>query len=192
MHLILSSCDFHNESSRNCIINNLKTPIEKCRVLYIPNEKASIQAIRSERFYDRVKKFGFQRENIYVFNYYDAKAFRNLDIDAIYVSGGNTFGTLSRLRTREFDKEIINYIKNGVTYIGGSAGAHIITKNIEHVLPFDNNSCGMTDFSGLGLFDGILFCHYSDEREIYYEKALREGKYKVYRLRDDDCIVIDE
>lgn len=192
MHLILSSSDFDNENSKNCIINNLKTPIEKCRVLYIPNERASIQAIRSERFYDRVKKYGFQRENIYVFNYYDAKAFCNLDIDAIYVSGGNTFGTLSRLRTRKFDSEIINYVKNGVTYIGGSAGAHIVTKNIEHVLPFDDNNCGMTDFNGLGLFDGILFCHYNEERKPYYEKALKEGKYKVYKLTDEDSIVIND
>lgn len=192
MRLILSSCDFQNEISRKFIINNLKTPIEESRVLFIPNEKASPKSIRSGLYYDRVQAFGFKRENIYVLNYYNVKPFCELDIDAIYVSGGNTFATLDRLRKRGFDKEIVKYINRGVTYIGGSAGAHIVTKNIEHVLPFDDNYCGLTDFNGLGLFDGILFCHYTDERKVYYEKALSEGKYKVYRLTNEDSVLVND
>ena len=192
MHLILSSCDFQNDKSRKFIIDNLKIPIEVCRVLFIPNEKASPKSLRGDLYYDRVQAFGFRRENIYVLNYYNIKPFCDLDIDAIYVSGGNTFATLVRLRKRGFDKEIIKYINKGVTYIGGSAGAHIVTKNIEHVLPFDDNYCGLTDFNGLGLFDGILFCHYTDERKVYYEKAIADGKYKVYRLTNEDSIVVND
>lgn len=192
MNLILSSCDFQNDNSRNCIIDNLKIPIEKCRILFIPNERATLKAIKSELYFNRIQAFGFQRDNIYVFNYYNPKAYCDLDIDVIYVSGGNTFATLDRLRKRGFDKEIVNYVNKGVTYIGGSAGAHIITKNIKHVLPFDDNYCGMTDFDGLGLFDGIIFCHYTDERKRHYDKALSEGKYKVHKLTDEDFIVVYE
>lgn len=49
---------------------------------------------------------------------------------------------------------------------------------------------GITDFDALGLFDGILFCHYSEARRPYYEKAVAEGRYAVHALTDDDTIVI--
>lgn len=83
-------------------------------------------------------------------------------------------------------------MKSGVTYIGGSAGTHIATKNLEHVLEFDGKDLEVTDLKGLGLFDGIIFCHYSDERKMYYEKALAKGNYNVYTLTDDESIVINE
>lgn len=190
MRLILSSCDFRNEHSRRAILDNLGMPIEQCRVLYIPNEKATEEAILSEKFYNRLGKFGFRRENITVFNHYAPELFYDLPIDAIYVSGGNTFGTLDRLRKCGFDREIIRYVQNGAVYIGGSAGAHIVTKSICHLLDIEPNTVGMAGFRGLGLFDGILICHYSAAREPLYEKAIAEGIYHVHTLTDDEFIVI--
>lgn len=192
MDLILSSRDFRNDTSRNCIIDNLNTPIEECRLLFIPNEKATYEAIHSEKYYSRIQEFGFRWENIFVFDYFNTDNYCSLKIDAIYVSGGNTFQTLDRLRECGFDKAIINYVKSGVTYIGGSAGAHIVTQNIEHVLQYDTNPTGMTSFDGLGLFDGIMICHYSDERRAHFEKLISEGKYKVYALTDEDSIVVHD
>ena len=191
MHLILSSCDFRNKNSKTSIIKNLGIPIEKCKVLYIPNEKATLELIQSDMYYNRVEEFGFQKTNITVFNYYDSNQYKDLKIDAIYISGGNTFRMLDRLKKCNFDKAIIKYVNNGVTYIGGSAGAHIASNNVEHILDFDDNESGVTDFEGLGLFDGILFCHYSEDRKSYYEKALLKNKYKVYALTDDDSIIIN-
>lgn len=40
MKLILSSCDFRNEKSKKTIIDNLSKPIEQCKLLFFPNEKA--------------------------------------------------------------------------------------------------------------------------------------------------------
>ena len=192
LHLILSSCDFRNDHSRSCIIANLKMPLDACKVLYIPNEKATWEKIESGKYHDRVQQFGFRAEHIHVFNYDDPLPFADLDIDAIYVSGGNTFRQLDRIKKCGFDQAIIRYVQNGVTYIGGSAGAHLVTKNVEHVLAFDDNATGITDFEGLGLFDGILFCHYTQARKPYYEKALAENRYKVYALSDEDSIVVDQ
>ncbi len=192
MKLILSSCDFRNEKARETIIDNLDKPIEQCKLLFIPNEKATVQAIRGEMYYLRMQEFGFVRENILVFDYLNAKQFLNLDIDIIYISGGNTFKTLQRIRDCGFDKEIINYIKSGIVYIGGSAGAHIVSKNIKHVANFDSVPDGYTNFNGLGLFDGILVCHYTSDRKPLYDKLQADGKYKVYALTDDDSLVINE
>ena len=59
MKLILSSCDFRNEKARQTIIDNLDKPIEQCKLLFIPNEKATVQAIQGEMYYLRMQEFGF-------------------------------------------------------------------------------------------------------------------------------------
>lgn len=137
-----------------------------------------------------MEEFGFLRNNVYVFDYFNSDEFLNLDIDVLYISGGNTFATLDRLRKCNFESEIIRYIKNGVIYIGGSAGAHIASQSIEHVSAFDPVPEGMTEFSGLGLFDGILICHYTDERKALYDKLKTDGKYEIYALTNDDSLVV--
>ena len=191
MKLILTSTDFLTDNSRNKILSELKD-VSKCKILYIPNENATKKKIKSNKYYDRLQEYGFKRENIYVFNYKEPNKFKNLNIDAIYIGGGNTFSMLKILKDTKFDKEIIKYVKNGVTYIGGSAGAHIVTKNIKHVLPFDNNSVGLKDYNGLGLFDGILFCHYTDDRKKYVDDCKKRNKYNVSILRDDETIIYEE
>jgi len=192
MKLILSSCDFINENSKQVILDNLDKKLSECKVLFIPNEKATKEKINSNKYYERLKTDGFEnKNNIYIFDESRPNDFRNLDIDLIYVSGGNTFATLDKLRKCDFDKEIVNYVNKGVTYIGGSCGAQIVTSNIKHVEAFDENYVNMEDFKGLCLFDGILFCHYDESRKKNYDEALN-GKYKVYKLTDDDSIVIKD
>ena len=191
MKLILSSCDFRNDNAKKTIIDNLSKPIEQSKLLFIPNEKATYEAIHSEKYYLRMQKFGFARDNIKIFDYYNAQQFINLDLDVIYISGGNTFATLKRIKDCGFDKEIIRYVKSGVIYIGGSAGAHIVTQNIEHITAFDSIPDGMNDFNGLGLFDGIFICHYTEERKALYDKLKADGKYKVYALKDDESLVVN-
>ena len=61
-------------------------------MLFIPNEKATKDKINSDKYYDRLYKDGFtNRDNIYVFDETEVDRFRNLNIDLIYISGGNTF-----------------------------------------------------------------------------------------------------
>ena len=197
MKLILSSCDFINENSKKVIIDNIDKPLKDCKVLFIPNEKATKEKIYSDKYYNRLKEDGFtKRDNIYIFDESKAKDFVNLNIDLIYISGGNTFATLKKIKDCGFDKAIINYIKNGVIYIGGSCGAHIVTKNIEHILPFDENYCNLKDFDALGLFDGIIIPHFNEleykpfKRKKLYNELIKQGKYKVYKLTNDESIVV--
>lgn len=189
MKLILSSCDFKNENSRAVIIENLPKPIDKCRLLFIPNEKWSPKKFKSGIYHERMESYGFSKENIIVFDYKHSDEFCNLDIDVLYISGGNTCKSLYRLRSHGFDKEIVKYIKSGVTYIGGSAGAHIISQDISHVIRYDPPQSVMTDFSGLGLYDGIFICHYSSEREQHFEELIKDGKFRVTTLTNNDSIV---
>lgn len=192
MKLILSSCDFKNENSKQFILDNISKPLEEIRVLFMPDDCASKKEILSDKFYDRLVSYGFKRENITVLNYYNADSFKNLDIDMLYLSGGNTFSVLHRIRKHGFDTAMINYIKNGVIYVGGSAGAHIVSANTRHVLKYDQNTAQITDFSGLNLFEGILVCHFSNERQSHFESLKREGIYKVFTLTNDESLLVEK
>lgn len=191
MKLILSSCDFINENSKKVILDNVEKDLSKCKVLFIPNEKATPEKIKSDKYYQRLKEDGFtNKKNIYIFDENKAEEFKNLKLDLIYVGGGNTFKTMDKLRKCNFLEVISNYIKNGVTYIGGSCGAHIVTKNIKHVEEFDQNDIELKEYNGLGFLDGIIIPHYDSTREKKYQKIAKESKYKIYTLTNDDSIVI--
>lgn len=195
MKLILSSCDFINDNSRKVINDNVD--VANSKVLFIPNEKATKELINSDKYYKRLYKDGFTENNIYIFDEENANQFINLDIDVIYVGGGNTFATLKKIKDCGFDKYIINYINNGVIYIGGSCGAHIVTKNIEHLLDLDNNYCNLDDYKGLGLLDGIIIPHFNEvnyepeKRTDLYNKLITENKYKVYTLTNNESIIVN-
>ncbi len=189
--IILTSCDFRNDESAKGIYDNLPYPISQCKVLYFPNEKATEQWINSNKFYNRLSKFGFVKENIYVYNYFSPSELDTNDIDVVYVSGGNTFGILKRMRESGADKLIIDCVAHGATYIGGSAGAHIASRSIEHVAKYDVETFGLTDFSGLKLFDGIIICHYSELRQADYIGLIEQGERNVIKLRDQDFVILE-
>ena len=192
MKLILSSSDFGNPISAQFIKDNLDKPIGDCKVLYFPNEKATEERIKSDMYYNRVSAFGFQKQNITVFNYYEPFGYDNLDIDAIYISGGNTFGTIKRIREANADKLIIDYVNKGAVYIGGSAGAHIASADISHVSRYDTNTHGVTDMSGFGLFKGILICHYNDDRAKHFNELKANNSFEVVPLKDGENIVVKD
>ncbi len=190
--IVLSSCDFRNEESAKWIYENLPYPIHQCKVLYFPNEKATKESIHSNKYYNRLCEFGFRKENIYVFNYFSPSDFdtRNI-VDIIYISGGNTFGTLKRIKESGADKIILDYVSRGAMYIGGSAGAHIASRSIEHVEKYDVDTFGLTNYSGLNLFKGILICHYSELREDDYLDLVKKGEQTIVKLRDCDFITFE-
>lgn len=192
MKLILSSCDFGNPESAQCIYDHLGIPIEQCRVLFIPNEKATKEKIRGGRYELRLAQFGFGKEHIHVFDYDDPKQFTGLEIDAVYISGGNTFGTMQRIRNAGFDRAIIDYVRGGAVYIGGSAGAHIASASIAHVAKYDFDTFGVTDFSGLGLYHGIFVCHYDGSRAEDARQLKAFGEYPVTVLTDSESLVVND
>jgi len=192
MKLILSSCDFGHPESAKFIYDHLPKPAEKCRILFFPNEKATESDIKSGKFQARLSFLGFRTKNIYIANYFDPAPYFDIDIDVICISGGNTFGTMKRIRESGFDRAIVDYVQNGVLYIGGSAGAHIACADISHVAKYDTDTFGLTDFSGLALFRGILICHYTEERKADYLSLVAEGKYTVTSLKDGDSIIVRE
>ena len=190
MKLILSSRDFRSEHSRRVILANLPKPIGQCRVLFIPNEKWTPERLDTGFYVHRMQEFGFSEELVAIFDPRCPDAFRNLALDVIYVSGGNSFELLSLLRRCSFDHEIIRFIHAGTVYIGGSAGAHLVSADLSHLSRYDAVPEGMTDFRGLNLFRGVFLCHFSADRQAHLEELLSEGRFSVHPLTDADSFIV--
>ena len=187
--LILSSCDFRNEKSAEIIYAHLPKPVGSLRVLYFPNEKATEDKINGGKYHSRLAEFGFSKENITVFNYFNPQNLIGISFDAIYISGGNTFGTMKLIKESGANSIIKDYVNQGAVYIGGSAGAHIASSHIGHVAKYDIDTFGLTDFSGLELFYGVLICHYTDHRKSDVDWLEANSRYPVTVLGDSDVIV---
>ncbi len=190
MKLILSSRDFGNAESAKFISDNLPKPLSECKILFFPNENATRSRIKSGRYENRLIKYGFSEGNVFVADYFNPEPFFSLEVDIVYVGGGNTFGILKRIREAKFDGLIRKLVGNGAVYVGGSAGAHIACMDVSHVAQFDKVPNGFTDFHGLGFYNGIFVCHYSEERRAALENLRAEGK-NVTPLGDDDSLLVE-
>lgn len=191
MRLILSSRDFGGEASRRVILRQLSKPLHACRTLFIPNERATHARIAGGLYRARLQQYGFNPALVTVFDETANVDYASLPLDLIYISGGNTFATLDKLRKSGLDRIIENYVRRGVIYIGGSAGAHVASMAVSHVLEVDENAVSLNDFRALGLLNGILVCHYTEARRPWLERA-RLGTYSVYALTDEDTLVITD
>ena len=95
--------------------------------------------------------------------------------DFIYVPGGNPFKLLQSIKEMNLVEEIVDCVENrGTIYIGVSAGADIVAKDITYVLQLeDNNEIIDGDYKALGLIPESVLCHY-DHRSFSTLKACQE------------------
>lgn len=135
---------------------------------------------------------GFKKENVILSG--QQKSNEEVEkCDYIYCTEGNTFEVMSILRERGLDSTFINAFNNGATYIGASAGAMIAGVSIEEAIDFDKNFVRMTDFTGLGLFDGIIIPHYTkDELERYIKNSpgIEEKYTSIRSVANDEILCI--
>ncbi|KOA52464.1 peptidase [Bifidobacterium animalis subsp. animalis MCC 0483] len=70
--------------------------------------------------------------------------------DIIYVGGGNTFHLMHHLHASGADDVIRKLVREGVPYVGESAGAVVASDDISYIAPMDENR-GHTHMRGLAL-----------------------------------------
>jgi len=116
------------------------------------------------------------------------------DKDIIYVQGGNTFYLLKQIKESGFDKVIKELIEKGVIYIGVSAGSIIAGPTIETAKwgGADTNDVGLVDLDGLNLVPFLIIVHYNSKNQSIIQKQIKNSKYPVRALTDDQAILIKD
>ncbi|OIQ74257.1 peptidase E [mine drainage metagenome] len=88
--------------------------------------------------------------------------------DLVFIGGGNTYALLNDLQRHEFLEPTRQFVANGGSLYGGSAGAVLAGADISTAEPFDSNDVDLKDTSALNLlFGAVLQPHYEpshDER----------------------------
>ena len=92
--------------------------------------------------------------------------------DLIFIGGGNTYALLDEVQRHRFLEPVRQFIANGGSLYGGSAGAVLAGADIGTAEPFDSNDVGIKDTSALNLLHGAsLQPHY----ELIHAERL--GRY---------------
>ena len=116
--------------------------------------------------------------------------------DYIYVSGGNTFFLLQELKRSGADKIIIDEINSGKLYIGESAGAMVVSPDIEYVKDMDNRkiASNLDAFAALNIIDFYPVPHYTNFPFVKaVEKILTkyESKLNLYPINNSQIILVE-
>ncbi|MAX67890.1 MAG: Type 1 glutamine amidotransferase-like domain-containing protein [Bacteriovoracaceae bacterium] len=117
--------------------------------------------------------------------------------DIIHLGGGNTFYFLKYLRKTGLLKELKAWVRNGGVLTGVSAGAIIMTKNIETAafpsFDCDENEDNVKNLAGLQLVDFEFFPHYKNSKR--YDQELKNYskmiQSPVYACPDGSGILLN-
>jgi peptidase E len=105
--------------------------------------------------------------------------------DIIFVEGGNAFYLLNAMHACNFEKVIRKLLKQGIVYIGVSAGSMVAGKSVETSLwknP-EKNTFGVKNLRGLNLVPCDIFVHYQPEHAEVINKQMPNPKKRARNLR---------
>lgn len=136
MNVLLTSCGLETEKIKNVFLDMLCKNPQDAKALFIPTAAIDPDAIEVlPKCLNDLLKCGIKRENISVYDLhkaYDGKVSKAFDI--IYICGGNAEYLLDRINEIGFNKKITEFIGDGGTVVGVSAGSIIFANNLENNL----------------------------------------------------------
>ena len=109
MKIILTSTGLENEVTLKKIKNIVNDDFKNIKMLVIP--VARKYEYSQKKYLNDYLKLGFIKKNIIFFDDEKPELYRDLDIDLIYVCGGNTFLLKKCLVDSNFEEYIIKYVK---------------------------------------------------------------------------------
>ncbi|NLG48351.1 Type 1 glutamine amidotransferase-like domain-containing protein [Gordonia sp. (in: high G+C Gram-positive bacteria)] len=120
-------------------------------------------------------------------------------VDAVYLSGGDTFALMTGLRRSGADAMIAERVRAGMPYVGLSAGAVVAGPDIEPAALMDDPGMGLdlADFRGLGLTDTVVIPHADGQLPPYpselIDRTLNEygDRFTLLPLYDDQALIVD-
>jgi dipeptidase E len=116
--------------------------------------------------------------------------------DAIHLAGGNTFYFLNYLRKAKLLPQLKAFVEKGGVLTGLSAGAIMMTENIEMAgypdFDRDENLVNLKNLSALNLVDFLFFPHFrnSARYDVVFKKYTRSTSKIIYACPDGAGIVV--
>lgn len=118
--------------------------------------------------------------------------------DAIHLGGGNTFYFLNSLRKAKLLPQLRTFVEKGGVLTGLSAGAIMMTENIEMAgypdFDRDDNIVGLKNLEALGLLDFAFFPHFKNSAryDVAFKKYSKLKNKVIYACPDGAGIVVND
>lgn len=184
------------------VIKKIKK-VKSCQELKIAIVTTASPVKEQNKFAIKAKndfiKMGYIAKNINFHDFDNDNNEKLLDMDIIYINGGNPYYLLHSINKHQI-KNIFEKIKQTETIvIGASAGALVMSPSIEIVDYFtpEMNEVTLTDLTSLGLTTDYVFPHY-DRFDLFGEgienkiKRFEENyQVSVIRLKDGDFRLVN-
>jgi len=159
---------------------------ENPKVCLLPTASAdSVYGIN--RWYERARELGYDPyvQRMFISSYRQDESFESilLDMDAIWVSGGNTLNMIAIWRAQGVDKILEQAWQQGIVLGGGSAGSICwFEQGVTDSRPIE-----LTAMEALGFLPGSHCPHYDSEgpRQGSYHSMLIDGRLKGGYALDD-------
>jgi len=176
------------------LVNLLPAKPEELKLAYIPTAADPYEDkwfIENDR--KSLKELGFNFVEVDLKGQNEESLLEKLkQFAVIFVSGGNTFYLLEKVRESGFDQVINQLLDQGTIYVGASAGATIAGPDIAPVADLDDPSkAKLENTKGLGLVDFVILPHYGKEKYMSrYQKILDDykDKFDLKTLTDDQAV----
>ena len=120
-----------------------------------------------------------------------------LKTECICISGGNTFYLLQELKKKNLVGLLFKRIKEGLFYIGESAGAIIMSENIEYNQMMDDKSIAseLDDYTGVNVFDHYVLPHigeYPFEETAQKTLDTYQDKISLVPINNNEAILVND
>lgn len=196
MKLLLTSAGITNETLSSSLCELIGRHPKDIKIGVIPTA-ANVEEGDKEWFvnetFTSLRNFGYG-----LIDYADIAA-NGLDwkarletMDAILVSGGNTFYLLDQMRKSGFDKWLPGVLNQKV-YIGISAGSIVTGSSIDvaTIEPADPNIPNISDLTGLNLVDFLVEPHCDGARFATMQKWAGTDGRPLFALDDQSAVKVD-
>lgn len=147
---------------------------------------------------EMLKSLGYELEIIDISKFdEDYLKDRFLKTECICISGGNTFYLLQELKKKNLVDVLFKRIKEGLVYIGESAGAIIMSENIEYNQIMDDKSIAseLDDYAGLNVFDHYVLPHigeYPFEETAQKTLDTYQDKIALVPINNNEAILVND
>ena len=147
---------------------------------------------------EMLKSLGYELEIIDI-SKYDEDYLKNKlsKTECICISGGNTFYLLQELKKKNLIGLLYERIKEGLFYIGESAGAIIMSENIEYSQMMDDKSIAseLDDYTGVNVFEHYVLPHIGEYPfEESTQKILEnyQDKISLVAINNSETILVND